>query len=179
MAVHDFMLQYRYTMIKYTLHGGLLLEITCYRDTEVSTEHRQFSAMVYNLAWTQLARSAAGTLFIPIRSMQYLAILDKEELVFLDGERKCWIDIAWRNFKPQSRLTLDDPVDYDAVYYRPDAVAIMSRLQAELPRALQELTKKSRVDGPARSFQVRCLWIIRRINRHHPVPDPSHLLWHI
>ncbi len=138
---------------KYTLQGDLLMEITCYRDTEVSREHRQLTATVYNLALTQLARSASGNLFIPIRSMQYLAILDKEELVFLDGERKCWIDIAWRNFKPQARLSLEDPVQYEAVYYHPDAALMMSRLQSELPRALQELAKKSRVEGPARVIQ--------------------------
>ena len=129
------------------------MEITCYRDSAISREHRQLPAATYNLALTQLARSATGNLFIPIRAMQYLAILDNEELVFLDGERKCWIDIAWRNFKPQARLSLEDPVHYEAVYYRPDTALIMSRLQAELPRALQELAKKSRVDGPARVLQ--------------------------
>jgi hypothetical protein len=129
------------------------MEITCYRDLATSTEHRHLPAATYNLALTQLARSTTGNLFIPIRAMQYLAILDKEELVFLDGERKCWVDIAWRNFKPQTRASLEDAVEYEAVYYRPDAASIMSRLQAELPRALLELAKKSRVDGPARVLQ--------------------------
>jgi len=58
------------------------------------------SSRTYNLAFTLLSRSTTGSLFIPIRAMQYLAILDAEEFVFLDGERKCWIDIAWRNFQP-------------------------------------------------------------------------------
>lgn len=129
------------------------MEITCYRDLATSTEHRHLPAATYNLALTQLARSATGNLFIPIRAMQYLAILDNEELVFLDGERKCWVDIAWRNFKPQTRASLEDAVEYEAVYYRPDAPSIMTRLQAELPRALQELAKKSRVGGPARVLQ--------------------------
>lgn len=126
------------------------MEITCYRDTEVSREHRLLPATTYNLALTQLARSNTGNLFIPIRSMQYLAILDAEELIFLDGERKCWVDIAWRRFKPQARQSLEDPVEYEAVYYRSDAGIIMPRLQAELPRALQELARKSRLDRTAR-----------------------------
>lgn len=128
----------------------MTVEITCYRDQEIGRESRQLPAATYNLAITLLARSPANILFIPIRSMQYLAILDAEELVFLDGERKCWIDIAWRRFRPQARVSLDEPVEYEAVYYSASAAKLMSRLQAELPRALQELAKKSATEGPAR-----------------------------
>lgn len=126
------------------------MEITCYRDQEVSREFRQLPAATYNLAHTLLARSATGNLFIPIRSMQYLAILDVEELIFLDGVHKCWIDISWRNFRPQSRSSLEDPVNYDAVYYTPEANRIMSRLQRELFLALQQLAGKEPVSGMAK-----------------------------
>jgi alpha-D-ribose 1-methylphosphonate 5-triphosphate synthase subunit PhnH len=126
------------------------VEITCYRDREVKQELHQLPAATYNLAHTLLARSANGNLFIPIRAMQYLAILDAEELVFLDGQRKCWIEIAWRKFHTQARSSLDEPVAYEAVYYTEIAEKLMSRLQAELPRALRELAKKSTVDGPAK-----------------------------
>jgi hypothetical protein len=126
------------------------MEITCYREQELACETRHLSAATYNLALTLLARSSTGNLFVPIRSMQYLAILDHEEWVFLDGERKCWIDIAWRHFKPQARASLDDPVEYEAAYYQAAARDLMFRLQGELPRALQYLAKKSRVEGPAR-----------------------------
>jgi len=126
------------------------MEITCYRDTEVKRELRQLPAATYNLAHTLLARSQSGNLFIPIRSMQYLAILDLEELVFLDGPRKCWIDIAWRNFHPQLRQALDEPVSYEAVYYTPEAAKIMSRLQRELFLALQQLSGKEPAHGDAK-----------------------------
>ncbi len=126
------------------------MEITCYRDTELHRVTCHLPAATYNLAVTQLARTTNGNLFIPIRSMQYLAIVDAEEIVFLDGARKCWVDIAWRNFRPQARASLSDAVEYQAVYYRADAAALMPRLQAELPRALQALSKKSRIEGPAR-----------------------------
>lgn len=118
------------------------MEITCYRDREVDRVPRSLPAATYNLAITLLARSPAGHLFVPIRAMQYLAILDAEEFVFLDGEHKCWIDIAWRNFRPRMRTSLDQPVGYDAVYYGHDSAAIMSRLQA--------LSGKAKFDGPAR-----------------------------
>jgi hypothetical protein len=126
------------------------MEITCYRDLEVASELRTLPAATYNLAHTLLARNSNGCLFVPIRAMQYLAILDAEEFVFLDGERKCWIDIAWRNFQPQSRTSLDEPVAYQALYYQTSAASLMSRLQVEFPRALSELAARGRPTGSAR-----------------------------
>lgn len=126
------------------------MEITCYRDKEIASELRSLPAATYNLAHTLLVRSPSGVLFVPIRAMQYLAILDVEEFIFLDSERKCWVDIAWQNFRPQARTSLDDPVPYRAVYYRPDSAQLMARLQAELPRALNELAAKGCFDGAAK-----------------------------
>jgi hypothetical protein len=73
-----------------------------------------------------------------------------EELIFLDGPRKCWVDIAWRNFHPQLRHSLDEPVSYDAVYYTTESAQIMSRLQRELFLALQQLSDKDPVHGDAK-----------------------------
>jgi hypothetical protein len=126
------------------------MEISCYRDTELAREPRFLPASTYNLAHTLLARSPNDCLFVPIRSMQFLAILDDEEFVFLDGVRKCWIDIAWQNFRPQDRVSLDEPVAYQAVYYQPSAAHLMARLSAELPRAMNELAAKGRVEFSAR-----------------------------
>lgn len=126
------------------------MEITCYRDPEVGWETRYLPAKTYNLAVTLLARCPTRHLFVPIRSMQYMAIIDHEEFVFIDGERKCWIDIAWRNFKRQQRDTLDEPVAYEAFFYRDHMPEVMLRLQREFPLALQALVNRSRLDGPAR-----------------------------
>jgi len=126
------------------------MEITCYRDPELARESKTLPAATYNLAHTLLARSPEGCLFVPIRSMQYLAILDAEEFVFLDGERKCWIDIAWQHFRPQDRASLNDPVAYEAVYYQASARNLMVRLQGEFSKALNELATKGRIAGPAR-----------------------------
>jgi hypothetical protein len=137
--------------------SGIQLEITCYRDAELMRESFHLPATTYNLAQTLFSRSASGCLFVPIRSMQYLAILDTEEFVFLDGVRKCWVDIAWQNFRPQLRTTLEDPVSFQAVYYRADSAQLMSRLQAELPHALGELAKKETPHGDARILKFgRC-----------------------
>jgi hypothetical protein len=126
------------------------VELTCYRDQEVKRELRQLPAASYNLAHPLLERSTNENLFIPIRSMQYFAIMDKEEIIFLDGERKCWIDISWQKFHPQARNSLDEAVEYTAIYYRKNTEQLMSRLQAEFPRALKELAQKSKLEGSAR-----------------------------
>ncbi|MFZ5503261.1 MAG: hypothetical protein ACOY3V_07030 [Pseudomonadota bacterium] len=126
------------------------MEITCYRDHELARESLFLPAAAYNLAYALLSRSTTDCLFVPIRAMQYLAILDAEEFVFLDGERKCWVDIAWQNFRPRQRAALTDPVAYEAVYYQVSAAGLMPRLLAEFPRALGELAAKGRFDGPAR-----------------------------
>ena len=126
------------------------MDITCFRDPEIYRESRQLPASTYNLAITLLARCAEGHLFVPIRSMQYMAIVDAEEFVFIDGERKCWVDIAWQDFKPQVRDALNQPVAYNAVFYREDLSVTMMRLQSEFPLALQALINKTTLDGPAR-----------------------------
>ncbi|MER2512261.1 MAG: hypothetical protein ABTQ25_07570 [Nitrosomonas ureae] len=126
------------------------MEITCYRDPEIYRETCHLPADIYNLAITLLTRCPTGHLFVPIRTMQYMAIVDSNEFVFIDGERKCWIDIAWCNFKREDRDALNQPVVYDAIYYRENMSEIMIRLQREFPLALRILVNKVKLDGPAR-----------------------------
>ncbi len=134
------------------------MEITCYRDEEISRESRQLPASTYNLAITLLARCGGGHLFVPIRGMQYMAIIDAEEFVFIDGERKCWIDIAWQNFKRHDREALDQPIAYQAVFYRAHSAGtagIMTRLQREFPLALRALADKTPVRGATHIIPFR------------------------
>lgn len=130
------------------------MEITCYRDQELQREVRHLPAAAYNLAHTLLAHSPSGVVFVPIRAMQFLAILDHEEFVFIDSARKSLIDIAWQNFRPQQRAALDEPVAYEAVYYQPAAEATMKRLQSEFPRALQAVAEKEKSDVPGKVLKL-------------------------
>jgi hypothetical protein len=130
------------------------MELTYYRDQALLREPRQLPAATYNLAHTLLARSPSGVVFVPIRSMQYLAILDHEEFVFVDGARKSLIDIAWQHFNPYTRSALDEPVSYAAVYYHPAAADIMFRLQSEFPRALRSLAAKDKLDEPGKIIKL-------------------------
>ncbi|NWG87254.1 MAG: hypothetical protein HXY26_07065 [Hydrogenophilaceae bacterium] len=126
------------------------MEISVYRDRALATEARTLAAATYNLAHSLLARSPSGVVFVPIRSMQMLAILDSEEFVFLDSQHKSWVEIAWQRFRPQARTSLDEPVPYEAVIYHPDGQKNLGRLLVELPKALQALSGKEKLDGPAK-----------------------------
>ena len=118
-------------------------------------EPRQLPAATYNLAHTLLARSPSGVVFVPIRSMQYLAILDHEEFVFVDGARKSLLDIAWQHFIPHPRCALDEPVSYATVYYHPAATDIMFRLQIKFRRALRSLAAKYKLDEPGKIIMLK------------------------
>lgn len=130
------------------------MEITCYRDAEFLRETRQLPAATYNLAKILLARSSTGVIFLPIRSMQYLAILDAAEFVFIDGERKNLIDIAWQRFQSQDRVSLDDSVSYEAAYYYPHSQTLMSRLQREFHLSLVATAAKNKIDAPAKVLKL-------------------------
>lgn len=133
------------------------MEISVYRDQPISSEASTLAAGIYNLAHSLIARSPNGVVFVPIRSMQMLAILDSEEFVFLDSQYRNWVEIAWQHFRPQTRSALDEPVPYDAVIYHPDGAKNLNRLMAELPKAMRMLTEKDKIDGPAKvlKFEAR------------------------
>ncbi len=121
----------------------MIVEETFYRRTECGHEPRRLAAGIYNLALRLLHRSGRGALFVPIRTMQYLAVVDREEFIFVDRAGGRFIDLAWREFRPGERATLEAPVAFEAVYYSPAAAATMPRLHAEFRRALETLDRRS------------------------------------
>ena len=96
----------------------MIVEESFYRPPELSREPRTLPAETYNLAHLLLKRAATGCLFVPLRGMQFLAVLDNEEFIFVDREGRRMIELAWQHFAPQTRHALDEPVSYEAVYTR-------------------------------------------------------------
>jgi hypothetical protein len=125
----------------------MIIEETFYRPEPLTRELRTLPAETYNRAHTLLSHAPQGCVFVPIRSMQYLAVLDREEFVFIDRERRNLIDISWQQFHPGQRQGLDEPVPYEAVYYSESAPETMKRLQSEFQKALREL--EGRLPPPA------------------------------
>jgi hypothetical protein len=125
------------------------MEIHVERRQPLASEARHLPAATYNLARTLQARQG-GALFVPIRAMQFLAIVDAEEFIFIDHQYKNWVEIAWQGFRPQARQSLDDAVAYTAVYYQPDGAETMRRLHAEFPKALAALADKAAAHRPGK-----------------------------
>ena len=124
------------------------MKMSLYRGDEILREPRHLPALTYNLTHTLLTRSN-GCIFVPIRTMQYLAIVDAEEIVFVDREASRLIQLAWQHFRPQARTALDERVPYEVVYYMADTRQVMARLQAEFPRALHLLSERNRPEVQA------------------------------
>lgn len=118
------------------------MEISLYRDDAVSSQSRTLRAQTYNMGRILLAKNPDGVVFLSIRSMQFLAILDAEEWVFVDGEKKHLIEVAWQKFRPQSRTAIDDAVPFEAMFYTEESPGLMSRLESAVHEALlQEVNR--------------------------------------
>jgi hypothetical protein len=120
----------------------MTMKITLFFDRELASEERQLPAETYNLARVLLGHNGMEPVFVPIRCMQYLAIVDRNEIIFVDGIDKSRAALAWTDFHPQKRSGLQDPVSYTARYYQPGAAQTMLRLQSEFLPALKALRSK-------------------------------------
>ncbi len=132
------------------------MEERFYREQEIARLPAFLPAVTYNLAHTLLTR-AGKCLFVPIRSLQYMAVLDAEEFIFVDSQNKAWVELAWQRFRPQARSALDEPVPIEIVHYLPQAAETMKRLPGEFHKALQLLADR---DLPRQDAHV--LPLVRR-----------------
>ncbi len=124
------------------------MEERFYRQAEIARLPAYLPAATYNLAHTLLAR-AGGCLFVPIRGMQYMAVLDAEEFIFVDSQNKAWVEIAWQHFRPQARASLNERVPFEVVHYLPQASETMKRLPGEFYKALFVLDERQKPAEPA------------------------------
>jgi len=124
------------------------MDLNFTRKDEIGREQRTIPADLYNKIHLLFARLSGEHLFVPIRSMQYLAVVDKEEIVFVDGQGPRAIEISWRDFRVGEREDLRAPVAYTCIYYDEKGREIMNRLQSEFLKALQLLeNRQPKADG--------------------------------
>jgi hypothetical protein len=111
---------------------------------EVRRETVSIPAELFNRYRLLLSRCRYEHIFVPIRSMQYLAVIDEEGIIFVDsqayavrgGDGGRMILIAWQ-FRPDLRPdALNEPVPIDVVHYHPDAVQTQKRLMGDFVKAL-------------------------------------------
>ncbi len=138
---------------------------TFFRPIEVSRDDWTIAAAPYNSTRRLIKQTKEKSVFVPIRTMQFLAIIDEQEIVFIDGtsgytyrdgQGGRLIQISWRNFRPQERQSLFAPVPCQIVYYLSSAKQTMKRLVREFSDALVQMEQRQHAQpsSPAKTARI-------------------------
>jgi hypothetical protein len=96
-------------------------------------------AETYNLAHTLLNRSDSGYVFVPIRNMQYLAVIDGHDIWFVDSQAYAvshneggrLITISWHTDPAMERHALNENIPLRVVFYANNMGDTQLRLSGE------------------------------------------------
>ena len=116
-----------------------------------STQQETLLCNTYNLAHILLKRSGQEHLFIPIRSMQYLAIIEPNQFWFVDSmayavhhnEGGRVIAVSWHP-NPQQRNSIQQHMDCEVRFYQRDQSDVQTRLRGEFYQAMQIIDQRYR-----------------------------------
>ena len=120
---------------------------------EFSCQQTRLLSNTYNLAHILLKRSQSDHLFIPIRSLQYLAIIENNAFWFVDSlayatrgnDGGRLIRISWHPLMHASqRESLIENMDCRVIFYGNDMQDIQNRLNVEFYQAMQLVDKRHR-----------------------------------
>jgi hypothetical protein len=134
-----------------------------FRPPEVARLSSALPAELHCAMQRLLARSRTGCVFVPIRSMQYIGVVDRTEIVFVDSQAYAFqgeqggrlIVIAWQPCPVPGRASLAEPVPCEVVFYAPGFADVQRRLVGELKRALQDLEQRTRdAELPAQGARI-------------------------
>ncbi len=129
---------------------------TFFRPDEREREALTIPASLFNLFSLLRNHSRFEHVFVPIRSMQFLAVVDRDEVIFVDqhggyavqdGEGGRLIVMAWQFPHHLFRESLTEPVSMDLVHYRDGGRDLHRRIMSEFPAALELLSKRSEPAG--------------------------------
>jgi len=128
---------------------------TFFRPAETARERVNLPAPLFNRCLLALNHAATRHVFIPIRSMQYQAIIDASEIIFVDnhgyavseGHGGRLIVLAWDVALRSNRDSLNAPVPIEIVYYNSEGHEIHRRLMSEFPKALDRYEARQKDAG--------------------------------
>ncbi|MET0066147.1 MAG: hypothetical protein ABW076_07360 [Candidatus Thiodiazotropha sp.] len=129
---------------------------TFFRPIEREREPMTIPASLFNLCSLLRNHSHFEHVFVPIRSMQFLAVVDRDEVIFVDqhggyavqdGEGGRLIVIAWQFLHHATRESLNEPVGIELVHYRQGGRDLHRRIMSEFPAALELLNKRTEPSG--------------------------------
>lgn len=126
---------------------------TFFTPPRVSSHQETLPATTYNLAHILLNRFNQPHLFIPIRSMQYLAIIEPNCFWFVDSmayavqdnEGGRLITVSWHpTLSAQQRDGIQQHMDCSVHYYQQDQSVVQTRLRGEFLQAMKVIDKRYR-----------------------------------
>jgi hypothetical protein len=129
-----------------------LVTETFFLPPEVGRQAWSVPAEIYNLYRSLLSKSVTGNVFVPIRSMQFLAVMDKDEIVFVDSQSYAvseneggrLILIAWKFPETHDRDALSDPMPCDVIFYERKDRDTQLRLVREFRESLELMDQRYR-----------------------------------
>lgn len=126
---------------------------TFFRPAELRRASSTLPAPIYNHCRRLLGRAETGCVFVPIREMQFVAVIDAEEVIFVDsqgghrvvdgvGGRP--ILLSWRFGSASERESISEPVDFEVIHYDQGLDDVQRRLIGAFSKALADLEDKGR-----------------------------------
>ena len=125
---------------------------TFFLPKEVERKAWLVPAEIYNLYHSLQARDHDGHVFVPIRTLQFMAILDKNEIVFVDSQSYAVANneggriilIAWKLPISHDRDSLEEPMQSEVVFYDKKDDDLQLRLVSEFREAMQLMDQRYR-----------------------------------
>ena len=128
---------------------------TFFRPPQLACERLTIPPGLYNLCRLALSRSEGECVFVPVREMQIQAVIDREEVIFVDSQDYAVQDgaggrlvcLAWVFRHEAGRDSLAEPAPIELLYYREDARELHGRLVGEFGRALEACAERQQKTG--------------------------------
>ncbi len=128
---------------------------TFFRPEAFAREKLSIPATLYNRCRLMLARCEYEHVFVPVRAMQMLAVIDEEEIIFVDnqayavrdGEGGRLIMLAWLYRHAERGDDLGGPAPIELVYYHDSARDLHNRLIGEFSKALDLMEQRYKKHG--------------------------------
>lgn len=120
---------------------------------EFSCQESTLSSKTYNLAHVLFNRNQSEHLFIPIRSLQYLAIIEQDAFWFVDSlayavrgdEGGRLITVSWHPvITAHEREGLTQNMDCRVIFYGEDMTEIQKRLNSEFYQSMVQVDQRHR-----------------------------------
>ncbi len=125
---------------------------TFFLPNEVDRKDWLVPSEIYNLYHSLQVRCETGHVFVPIRTLQFMAVLDKNEIVFIDSQSYATsnneggrlILIAWKFPLSHDRDALTDPMPCEIIFYENKNDDLQLRLISEFRQAMELLDQRYR-----------------------------------